>query len=274
MKRDLTSVKSFVCRTILLASVMLVNSNSRGQAPPDSSRIIRVLTYNIYHGETMKGDFNLDTIAGIIKAVDPDLVALQEVDFRTNRARKMDLATELGLRTGLAPLFGQAMPFDGGEYGEGVLSKYSFLSTKNHPLKAREGKEPRAALEVHVVLKSSDTVRFVGTHLDHTRDETDRINQANALNDIFAKDDIPTVLAGDLNARPESETMSILFREWTKSSSTNAPTAPSASPKAKIDYILFRPAKRWKVLDTRVIHETVGSDHCPVLSVLELLPED
>ncbi len=58
-------------------------------------------------------------------------MALQEVDFFTRRAKHMDLATELELRTGLAPLFGRAMLFDGGEYWEGILSRYSFLSSRN-----------------------------------------------------------------------------------------------------------------------------------------------
>jgi endonuclease/exonuclease/phosphatase family metal-dependent hydrolase len=240
------------------------------EEPIDSSRILRILTYNILHGETLKGDFDLDRIARVIRQADPDLVALQEVDFFTNRVHGIDLATELGQRTGMAPVFGMAMPYDGGEYGEAILSRYSFLSTRVHALGAREGKEPRAALEVNVVLKSGDTIRFIGTHLDHTRDETDRINQATRLNGLFAGDLRPAILAGDLNATPESRTMEIIFREWTPSSCENIPTSPSTNPSRKIDYILFRPARRWRVIETRVIDEKVASDHCPVLSVLEL----
>jgi len=221
----------------------------------------------------MKGDFDLDLIAQVINSIKPDLVALQEVDFNTQRARNMDLVTELGYRTGLASLFGKAMPYDGGEYGEGILSRYSFLSTQNHALGAQEGKEPRAALEINVSLKSGDAIRFIGTHLDHTKDETDRINQARELNALFTRDEMPSILAGDLNARPESKTMAILFTAWTKSFTENVPTIPATNPKAKIDYILFRPAHRWRVLETRVIDEKVASDHCPVLSILELLPE-
>jgi endonuclease/exonuclease/phosphatase family metal-dependent hydrolase len=271
-RRNLT--KTIVCQILLLISVLISSFNANGQEPVDSSRIVRVLTYNILHGATMKGDFDLDRIADVINSVNPDLVALQEVDFNTNRAKNMDLATELGIRTGLAPLFGRAMPYDGGEYGEGILSTYSFLTTQNHGLPAQEGKEPRAALEVNVILKSGDTIRFIGTHLDHTRDETDRINQAHQINDIFTKEDKPSILAGDLNARPESKTMSIILKKWTKSFSQDIPTSPSENPRAKIDYILFRPDERWKVLETRVIDEKEASDHCPVLSVLELLPED
>jgi len=242
------------------------------QMPVDSAKVVRILTYNILHGETLKGDFDLDRIAAVITQADPDLVALQEVDFRTKRARDMDLVSELGQRTGLVPLFGRAMPFDGGEYGEGILSRYSFIATRSHPLPAQEGKEPRAALEAQVVLPGGDTLSFIGTHLDHTRDETDRIMQASKLLALFSDRDMPTILSGDLNARPESPTMSILLTEWTEADPAHEPTIPSIAPKHKIDYVLYRPFNRWKVIETRVICDTIASDHCAQLSVLELLP--
>ena len=247
--------------------------NANAQTDVDSTRIVRVLTFNIYHGETVGAEkkFDLDLLAKVINDVHPDLVALQEVDFKTNRAQGYDLVTELGQRTKMSPIFGKAMSFDGGEYGEGALSKYSFLSTKNHPLVAGEGKEPRAAIEVNVKIESGDVIRFVGTHLDHTRDGIDRINQVNQLNDIFVKDDVPTILAGDLNSRPESEAMKILFKHWTPSSSKFEPTMPVGEPKARIDYVLFRPANKWRVLETEVICNEQATDHCVVLSVLELL---
>lgn len=265
MKIDSRIVISF----ILLHVFFMIGYS---QTAIDSSRIVRVLSYNIFHGETMKGDFDLDRIAQVIKSAEPDLVALQEVDFYTRRARKMDLATELGVRVGMAPLFGKAMSYDGGEYGEGVLSRYTFLSTKNHALPAREGREPRSALEANVILPSGDTVRFIGTHLDHTRDETDRINQAKELIRRFNRDGRPSILAGDLNARPRSAPMNILLEEWTRSFAKDDPTFPASNPRSKIDYILFRPADRWRVLETRVIDEQIASDHRPVLTIFELLP--
>ncbi|OIQ39703.1 MAG: hypothetical protein BM563_03930 [Bacteroidetes bacterium MedPE-SWsnd-G1] len=239
----------------------------------DSTKIVRVLSYNIYHGETVGADkkFDLDLLAKVINDVQPDLVALQEVDNKTKRARNYDLVTELGLRTKMAPLFGKAMDFDGGGYGEGVLSRYSFLSTQNHALPVRENKEPRAALEVQVQLKSGDTIRFVGTHLDHTKDSTDRINQAVALNKLFSDSDMPTILTGDLNAEPTSEAMQILFEEWSASHKNSEFTYPADNPRIKIDYVLFRPAHRWRVIESRVIDESIASDHRPILTVLELV---
>lgn len=259
---------------LLICTVIWVNTNqAQCQVKVDSSRVLRVLSYNIYHGETMTGDFDLDLIASVIKSVNPDLVALQEVDFYTRRAKHMDLATELGMRTGLAPLFGRAMPYDGGEYGEGILSRYSFLSSRNHALPAGEGKEPRAALEVRVILDSGDTIAFMGTHFDHTGD-VDRINQAARVSEILAGVKLPVLLAGDLNARPESQVMEILFSDLEPSSNDMAPTIPSDGPRAKIDYILYGPPDRWRVLESRVICDSIASDHCAFLSVLELLSAD
>jgi endonuclease/exonuclease/phosphatase family metal-dependent hydrolase len=241
------------------------------QEAVDSSRVLRVLSFNILHGETLRGDFDLEQIARVIRETDPDLVALQEVDLYTGRTSGRDLASELGLLTQMVPLFGRAMPYDGGEYGEGILSRFSFLSSRNHALPAGEGKEPRAALEVRVILDSGDTLAFVGTHFDHTGD-VDRINQAARVREILAGVDLPVLLAGDLNATPESRPMEILFSDLQPSDRSFAPTIPSDGPRAKIDYILYGPPERWRVLESRVICDTVASDHCAVLGVLELLP--
>ena len=238
----------------------------------DSSKTVRVLSFNILHGATTKGDFDLDVIASVIKKADPDLVALQEVDFKTNRAKKYDLATELGWRTQLIPLFGKAMNYDDGEYGEGVLSRHTFLSTRNVSLPYSPGNEPRAALEIVTTTASNDTIAFIGTHLDHLRDEKDRVAQAKKINEVFSQNTYPTILAGDLNAEPGSTPMNILEEMWAASYDKEniAYTFPSSNPSKKIDYVLFYPKNRWKVLETQVIQDSIASDHCAYLVVLEL----
>lgn len=239
----------------------------------DSSKIIRVLSFNILHGATTKGDFNLDVIANVISYTNPDLVALQEVDFKTNRAHKYDLVTELAYRTKLIPLFGKAMNYDDGEYGEGILSKYSFLKTRNVALPFTNGNEPRAALEIITTLSSKDTIAFVGTHLDHLKDEKDRIAQVKKLNEVFSLNKYPTILAGDLNDIPGSNAINILENVWLSSYNKENPenTFPSDNPNKKIDYIMFYPKNRWKIIETKVINNTVASDHNAYLVIVELL---
>jgi len=233
---------------------------------------VRVLTYNILHGATTKGDFDLDKIAAVIEKTNPDLVALQEVDFKTRRAKNYDLVTELGWRTKMTSLFASAMKFDGGAYGEGVLTKIPIITSRNVALPHSPNNEPRAALEVTVELESGDTICFVGTHLEHQKNNPDRIDQTKKLNEVFCSNKYPTILAGDLNDTPESEPISILKQCWTSSSGNNPePTFSSENPRQKIDYIMYRPVNNWKVIETQVICDSIASDHCALLSVLELI---
>lgn len=253
--------------------ILLITQNVRSQTVTDSSNIVKVLSFNILHGATTRHDFNLDLIAQVIIDANPDFVALQEVDYKTNRAKKYDLVTELGWRSKMAPLFGRAMPYDGGEYGEGVLSRYSFLMTRNVALPFSPGNEPRAALEITTVLPSGDTISFIGTHLDHLQDETDKVLQANKINQVFSQNKYPTILAGDLNDIPGSTTIDILEEYWTAAydKENPLPTFPSDNPIKKIDYVMYYPQNKWKVLSTEVIQDSIASDHCAYLVTLELL---
>ena len=260
-------------KSILLLILAIFFFQKANSQHVDSTRIVTVLSFNILHGATTRHDFNLDLIAKVIIDTNPDLVALQEVDYKTNRAKKYDLVTELGWRAMLSPLFARAMPYDGGEYGEGILSKYTFLSTRNVPLPYSQGNEPRAAVEITTILPSGDTISFIGTHLDHLEDETDRIKQVTEINKVFSSNKYPTILAGDLNDIPESKTIKILEEHWVSSYNKESPqpTFPSNSPVKKIDYVMTYPNNRWRVLSTRVIQDSIASDHCAYLVTLELL---
>ncbi|MBX2873329.1 MAG: endonuclease/exonuclease/phosphatase family protein [Saprospiraceae bacterium] len=244
-----------------------------GQSNLDSNKIVKVLSFNILHGRTTKGDFNLDVLANLIKKYDPDLVAMQEVDFKANRSKRYDLATEIGWRTHMVPLFGKAMDFDGGQYGEAVLSRFSILQSRVVALPNLPKQEPRAALEVVTIIPSGDTIAFVGTHLAH-EGEAGRILQVEKINEVFSQNEYPTILVGDLNAKPGSEPIRILQQHWTTSYGIGepAPTYPSDQPRIKIDYVMFHPENRWKVLDRVVIQDTVASDHCAYLVSLQLVP--
>lgn len=236
---------------------------------------VTVLTYNIYHGEDANGGSNLDAVAGIINSLQPDLVAFQEVDNKTGRAKGLDLTAELSERTGMKGIFGKAMDYDGGGYGEAVLSRHPVIETRNNPLPHTPKAEPRTALEIRIELPGGVKMAFVGTHFDHLRDQSNRMMQTERIMELYENYDLPIVLAGDLNATPGSDPINLLSRQWSDSAKDNPqPTFPSKKPARRIDYIMYKPKDRWKVVEVRVIDEKVASDHCPALAVLELLPED
>jgi endonuclease/exonuclease/phosphatase family metal-dependent hydrolase len=129
-------------------------------------------------------------------------------------------------------------------------------------------------LEIITVIPSGDTISFIGTHLDHTKDETDRIVQAQKINETFSSNEYPTILAGDLNAIPGSKPINILQEMWASSYKSDSEfTFPSDNPNKKIDYVMFYPENRWKVIESLVICDTMASDHCAYLVTLELLDE-
>ena len=269
-------MKTFSIRLRVLLIILLIGVCAGGcaDAKLGSPTRVAILTYNIYHGEDANGSSNLDAVAGIINLLEPDLVALQEVDNKTARAKRLDLTAELSRRTGMHGVFGKAMDYDGGGYGEAVLSRYPILETKNNLLPNSAQAEPRAALEVHIELPGGVKMAFVGTHLDHQRNQSNRMMQAGRIVELYENYDLPIVLAGDLNATPGSDPINLLGRQLSYAARDDPrPTFPSVKPARKIDYIMYKPKGRWKVVEVRVIDEKVASDHCPVFAVLELLPD-
>lgn len=231
------------------------------------SQTLRVLSYNLHHGEGVDGKLDLERIAKVITAANPDVVALQEMDSKTVRTKGVDQPAELARLTGMRAFFGAAIPLEGGHYGNAVLSRVPAVFTRNVPL---PGKEPRALMEVTLDVGGTK-VAFFATHLDASRDETERIAAANRILKI-AKPKAPAILAGDLNAVPDSEPLRILSKQWHRAGAPEIyPTIPVASPRRQIDYVLLRPAKRFRVVEVRVLDEAVASDHRAILTVLELV---
>jgi len=232
---------------------------------------LRILTWNIHHGEGTDGKLDLPRIGRVIREARPDIVALQEVDVRTERIKGRDTVRELERLTGMRGIFGASMPFQGGGYGNAVLVNGTVLGSRVFPIGATEGMEPRSILMVEMrPYRCSLDLAFLSTHFDH-KSEEDRMAAAGVANLPIG---LPAILAGDLNAPPDDLVLGTLMQQW--ENATKGPglfTIPAASPKKQIDFILVRPAKRWSVTEAKVIDEPVASDHRPVLAVVKLSPD-
>lgn len=235
---------------------------------------LTVMTYNIYHGEFyyQRGESNLQAIAGLIRQVKPDLVALQEVDSMTQRSASFNSGTPLNQvkrlanLTGMHGYFGKAISYDGGGYGEGLLTKRP-LEDRKIMLPIPEGGERRALLTVEYTLDNGEKLIFGGTHLCHQY-EANRVAQVKKIRQYFEPVTRPFILAGDLNFTPEDRPYS-LFREspqWTDAAVLSGETAPTHSyqePGKRIDYI-FLSNGGWEILDYKILHVD-HSDHMPVV---------
>ncbi len=258
------------CNWILILGIFGLSLNAASGVRAQN-RTYRILSYNIYHGEGMDGKIDLPRLAKVIKSTEPDLVALQEVDHINRRTGMVDQTAALSKLTGLNGRFGRQIDFMGGQYGQAILSRFPLGESTIHILPGTPVRETRIAFEV-VIRDPSGDISFVSTHLHHNN-KVFREQQATTLNDIFEKVSRPVILAGDLNANPDSKPIGILLKGW-KNATTGKElyTYPSKKPKNQIDYVFVRPRDKFRLLETRVIPEDMASDHLPILAVLELTP--
>ena len=239
--------------------------------------VLRVLCYNIHYGQGNDGVYDLERLAAVIKEVNPDLVALQEVDVVVRRSGQVHQAEKLGELTGLKVHYGPTQHYEGGLFGNAVLTRLPVKKVLIHPLPYTEATPelttyPRGFIAVTVETSGGKEVRFVSTHFQHNVEE-DRVAEAEAVNRLLAGkgDSLPTILAGDINAVPDSEPMKVLLSRWTNAIDPEAtPTVPSKDPKSRIDYVLFRREDPFEIIESRVIPEAMASDHRPVFVVLKV----
>lgn len=238
-------------------------------ASPARTPTLRVLGYNIHHGEGTDGKIDLPRLARVIRSTDPDLVALQEVDDRTRRSGGVDQTAELARLTGLHGRFGKQLDYQGGGYGQAVLARFPPGTMAVHILPGEPDRERRIAYEVRFSIGGRE-MSFVTTHLHH-QNAAFRERQAATLNDLFAAAGRPVVLAGDLNAVPDSRPIGRLTAAgWVNATASGGLlTFPAPRPVKQIDYVLYRPAGHFRTVAATAIDEPVASDHRPVLAVLE-----
>jgi endonuclease/exonuclease/phosphatase family metal-dependent hydrolase len=263
------SIKYFPLLKVLVLSFLLFPVAVTGQESEDGGFTLKVLCYNLRFGELA----SLEQLAEYIRSENPDVVALQEADVRTNRGMAphqngKDFITELGFRTGMLTAYVRTIDFSGGYYGIGILSKYPFEQTRKIMLPIPEGSnEQRAMLLADVELPGGRVFTFACTHLDHSSSSV-RTIQVQALDSILKSNRFPFIVAGDFNARPDSPEIKDGMKDYLQACSDEF-TFPSSNPQSKIDYIFCYPAAEWKKVEAATPRQAL-SDHLPVIAVVQL----
>lgn len=238
---------------------------------------LRVASFNIAAGKVSK----MTEIAKAIKAMNVDIVALQEVDKLTARSGKVDQIAELMKLTGMHGVFGRAIDYDGGEYGLAYLSKYPIKDQVIYPLPSGQ-REQRIAFVAKVdVPNFAAPITVVNAHLDTKEDPAMRLDQVRELNDRTIEIRGIKLLFGDMNDVPQSVTWQELNRYWNDIQPENVDgrSWPAENAEIKVDYIFTGNAQRWH-LDSLTIPNTTGewaginwpqvSDHLPIVAELRM----
>lgn len=216
---------------------------------------VRVMSYNVKNGGGLDGIKDITRNGELVRKAQPDVVAVQEVDSCTRRNKFYVLGKMAEAAGGYHAYFGPTIPYAGGKYGIGVLTKEPALSVEFHRLPCP--KEPRGMLVVEL-----KKYYIISTHL--SLKEAQRVESVAIIKDVVSKlKNKPVFIAGDMNARPNSAPI-VAFKEFTTLLSDDSKyTFPSTNPRVCIDYI-FGVNGSFKVLNRKIFYESLASDHLPL----------
>jgi len=99
---------------------------------------LKVMTYNIRHGRGMDMVIDLERLAGVIAASGAGVIGLNEVDIETERSGGVDQAAALGELLGMHVVYGPNLEYQGGLFGNAVLSRFPVLMARNVSLAVGE----------------------------------------------------------------------------------------------------------------------------------------
>ncbi|GJE67201.1 hypothetical protein LNAOJCKE_4429 [Methylorubrum aminovorans] len=249
-----------------------------------ASRRLRLVTYNVRHCRGTDGRVAPKRVAQVIAVLEPDIVALQEVDVGRARTGGLDQAEEIARLVGMFAHFHPALHIEEERYGDALLTHLPSRLKRADALPGllqRPGLEPRGALWVEVTA-GDVALQVLTTHFGLLGAE--RIAQAEALlgpdwlGDPACR--APTVLLGDFNATGWSRAYRRLSRRLTDARRLTGArrwrggaSFPSRFPLLRIDHVFVSErvaVERIAVVDNALARQ--ASDHLPVLAEIRIGP--
>lgn len=225
---------------------------------------LKIASYNVHRAIGRDRKFAPERILGVIEEIQPDVIALQEVEAHDDGG---DMLAWLGEKTGYQAIAGTTLQRHDGHYGNGMLSRCPVKAKALCDLSWRR-REPRGAIAADVDC-GGRMLRVVATHLGLRPAE--RREQVERILRLFSwKEGDCAVLMGDLNewflwGRP----LRHLHRYFDETPALR--TFPSHRPMLCLDRVWAHPGTILKKLE---VHKTplsrLASDHLPLVATLEL----
>jgi endonuclease/exonuclease/phosphatase family metal-dependent hydrolase len=231
-------------------------------------RQVAIGSYNIH--KCVGWDFRRAParIAAVLRELDCDIYALQEVDNDEGEHEDSMQLEYLSRALEMAAVPGLRIVRHSGQYGNALLTHLPIVSVHRHDLSYSRF-EPRGALDVELDI-GDHRLRVIATHLGLSRAER-RVQWRHLLRAVDAAPaEMPTVVLGDMN-------------EWLPSSATlrdahrilGEPLAPAAFPSfapfLALTRIWVRPVGAMASIE---VHRTRlarrASDHLPVKAVIDV----
>jgi endonuclease/exonuclease/phosphatase family metal-dependent hydrolase len=234
-------------------------------------RTLRVATYNVHRCRGMDGRTSPSRIADVIRQIEPDVVALQEVVGAGPSSSGH--AEELGALLGMGWVMAPTRHLRGCLFGNVVLSRLPIRQHAQYDLSWKTC-EPRCAQRVDIAI-GDDTLHFYNVHLGTAFLE--RRHQAGRLAAILhdRRVDTPKVVLGDFNEWMKGLATSMLSERLKsidlRKHLRRRRTYPGVLPVLHLDHIYYDGQVEVVKLELpRTRLSLMASDHLPLVAELKV----
>jgi endonuclease/exonuclease/phosphatase family metal-dependent hydrolase len=234
-------------------------------------RTLRIATYNIHRCRGLDGRTNPSRVADVIRSIEPDVIALQEV--MGAGPHSPGHAEELGAQLGMGWVMAPTRHLRGALFGNVVLSRHPIIHHAQYDLSWKTC-EPRCCQRVDIAF-GDDTLHLYNVHLGTAFLE--RRYQAARLSAIVHDRRIaePKVVLGDFNEWMRGLATTLLTERLQsidlRSHLRRRRTYPGVFPVLHLDHIYYDGRVEVVKLDLpRTRRALMASDHLPLVAELKI----
>jgi endonuclease/exonuclease/phosphatase family metal-dependent hydrolase len=241
----------------------------------------RIVTYNVHRCVGTDRRLDVARVAAVLAQLNPDIVALQELDVGRRRTGNVDQAHQIAERLEMTHHFHAALQVEEERYGDAILTCFPERLVKAGPLPGYDpirALEPRGALWLEIQV-GGRPLQVINTHLGLVPKEQ-QIQATHLAGQAWLEHPDcawPAILLGDFNATASSlvyRTLTAHLRPARRLVRRKQPssTFPSPLPVLRIDHLFVSAGIEVQAVFAPFDPLTrTASDHLPLVMDFELV---
>lgn len=233
---------------------------------------LRIVTYNIHKCRGLDRRVRPQRIVDVLREIDADIIALQEVLSIRGAAREKDQARFISEELGMVCSVGGTRIHNGGVYGNAVLSRLPLIDTRNYDISVR-GREQRGCMRADISANGSGLLHVFNVHLGTAFLERRHQGRKLVNGAILNNEELSgaRIMLGDFNEWTRGLTTRLLAAHLTsadiRAHLRRSKTYPGVLPFLHLDHVYFDDSLE---LDALSLHRSrtamVASDHLPLIA--------
>ncbi len=237
--------------------------------------VLRMVTYNTHKSRGLDGRIRPERIVKVLKNLNADVIALQEVWSYTEGPLRKDQARYLSEHLQLSCCVGETRKYRGGIYGNIILTRFPILFTQTYDLTVVQ-REERGCLRADLEVPGAGLLHVFNIHLGTGYFERKR--QSKLIEVTIVKNPElnggKRIVMGDFNEWTLGPTTKLLqeqFRSVDAATVHPLKSYPGIMPMLTLDHIYFDPSLKLKRLTIyRSPLALIASDHLPVVADFDI----